>query len=90
MVARDPDDQTRRLFLPVKNNLALPGKGIAFRLEQRLVGEPDASVVSSSVVWDDHVETTADQALQAGDESVEAGGEPLVAVVGPGVCATGG
>ena len=28
--------------------------------------------------------------LQAGDEDVEAGGEPLVAVVGPGVRAEGG
>ncbi len=28
--------------------------------------------------------------LQAADEDVEAGGEPLVAVVGPGVCAKGG
>jgi hypothetical protein len=28
--------------------------------------------------------------LQAGDEGVEAGGEPLVAVVGPGVRAEGG
>ena len=28
--------------------------------------------------------------LQAADEGVEAGGEPLVAVVGPGVCAEGG
>jgi hypothetical protein len=27
---------------------------------------------------------------QAGDEGVEAGGEPLVAVPGPGVCADGG
>jgi hypothetical protein len=27
---------------------------------------------------------------QAGDEGVEAGGEPLVAVVGPGVCPEGG
>jgi hypothetical protein len=32
----------------------------------------------------------AEGCLQAGDEGVEAGGEPLVAVVGPGVCAEGG
>jgi hypothetical protein len=32
----------------------------------------------------------AEGCLQAGDEGVEAGGEALVAVVGPGVCADGG
>jgi HSP20 family protein len=32
----------------------------------------------------------AESCPQAGDEGVEAGGEPLVAVVGPGTCADGG
>jgi putative DNA primase/helicase len=69
MVTRDPDDETRRLFLPVKNNIAASRKGFAFRLEQRLVGDPDKGVVSSSVAWEGNYEhVSVDQALQAADE----------------------
>ena len=49
MVTRDVDDNDRRLFLPVKNNLAHPGKGLAFRLEQRISAIPAG--VSSRRRW---------------------------------------
>jgi AAA domain len=68
MVTRDPDNEDRRLFLPVKNNLAPMGQGLAFRLEQRIVGDETKGIVASSVVWDgEPVTISADQALQAAD-----------------------
>jgi putative DNA primase/helicase len=68
MVTRDPDDDARRLFLPVKNNLAPLGKGLAFRLKQRPVYE--AAILGSTIVWENEpVNISADAALRATDEA---------------------
>jgi KaiC/GvpD/RAD55 family RecA-like ATPase len=65
-VIEDADNDGRRLFLPVKNNLAALPHGLAFRLEQRIVSEPGRGIVASSVVWDSEpVTITAAEALAA-------------------------
>jgi hypothetical protein len=54
---------SRRLFLPLKNNLAPDRIGYAFRIEDKIV--PDG-IQTSAVVWDhDPVIITADEALAA-------------------------
>ena len=68
IVTRDPEDKHRRLLLPVKNNLAPLGKGFGFRLEQRIVGDPNEGIVASSIFWEsDHVDLPVDDALRATD-----------------------
>ena len=62
----DPDDPDRRLFLHAKNNLAPPPPGLAYRLEQTIVGGPGKDIVASRVKWElNHVSTTANEALAA-------------------------
>jgi RecA/RadA recombinase len=64
-VVSDPDDETglRRLFLQVKNNIAPPAPGLAFRLEQREIGD---GIIASAVAWDSSpVTVSADEALGA-------------------------
>jgi len=66
-VAKDKDDPKRRLMLPIKNNIAPDGGGLAYRIEPR--GANDHPVV----VWEpDAVSVSADDAL-AGDRD-DAGG----------------
>ena len=51
------------MFLHAKNNLARAPQGLAFRLEQSIVGD---GIVASRIVWDgEPVEITANEALAA-------------------------
>src|SRR5262249_52581494 len=68
IVTRDPEHAPPRLLPPAQTNLAAVGNGLAFRLEQRIVGDPREGIVASSVAWESEAVTmTADQALQATD-----------------------
>lgn len=64
-VIEDPEDDERRFLLQAKNNLGKKCKGLAFRLEQRLVGD---DVMSSNVMFEgDHVSESIDEALSASE-----------------------
>lgn len=64
-VVEDPEDDERRFLLQAKNNLGPRCKGLAFRLEQRLVGD---DVMSSNVMFEgNHVDESIDEALSASE-----------------------
>jgi putative DNA primase/helicase len=61
LVAKDPDDDTRRLFLLMKNNLAEGRGGLAFRVKGKAL---DGGIETSCVEWDaEPVTMTADEAM---------------------------
>lgn len=61
VVLADPQDNDRRLFLPVKNNLSVMPPGLAFRLEP--IGL-DKDIETSRIVWElGIVDMTADEAM---------------------------
>jgi putative DNA primase/helicase len=65
-VMKDSSDETRHLFLPVKNNLAPLGLGLAFRLVQHLIPGADGCGPASAVSWDSSpVTSTADEMMAA-------------------------
>ncbi len=64
-VIEDPEDDERRLFLQAKNNLGKKCKGLAFRLEQRLVAD---DIMSSNIMFEgEHVSQSIDEALVASE-----------------------
>jgi putative DNA primase/helicase len=62
-VIEDAEHDGRRLFLHAKNNLARAPQGLAFRLEQSLIGD---GIVPSRILWEaEPVPITANEALAA-------------------------
>jgi putative DNA primase/helicase len=71
LVIEDSEDENRRLFLQAKNNLGPKGKGLAFRVEQRLI---TGDILASNISWEsDHVTASVDEALLASE--TKGGGE---------------
>jgi predicted ATP-dependent serine protease len=65
LVAADPD-RTRRLFLPLKNNLGPDAEGLAFRIERSTVLSASGPIETSRVMWESEaVSITADEVMQA-------------------------
>ena len=70
-VIEDAENQGRYLVLHAKNNLAPPPQGLAYRLEQTIVG---ADIVASRTVWEtEPVTMTANQAMAAEMGGTEGG-----------------
>jgi hypothetical protein len=70
-IIADEENEGRALFLQVKNNLAPPQKGLAFRCLQTIVGD---GIVASYIEWDsDHVSRSADEALLAAEQRASGG-----------------
>jgi hypothetical protein len=74
-VVKDPEDDSRRLVLPVKSNVGAMPSGLAYALEQALAGYYEADgqaepIYASRVVWaPEPVSISADQAIAAGEGS---------------------
>ena len=69
MVDKDPDDQGRRLFLQIKNNIAMDPGGLAFRIGQHML---PGDIIGSAIYWDsERVSRTADEILAANEKASE-------------------
>ena len=64
VVAKDPDDDARRLFLPLKNNIGNDEGGLAFCIQSQHIQSDAGLIETSRVIWDGAaVSTRAEEAL---------------------------
>ncbi len=64
IVAKDQENETRRLFLPLKNNIGNDQTGLAFTLQSAQVESPAGLIDTSRVIWETNAVTvTADEAM---------------------------
>jgi putative DNA primase/helicase len=76
IVLKDKDQPTRRLFLPIKNNLGSDCSGLAFELSGVKLDSAAGPIDTCHVVWDSEpVEMTANEAMSQTDASTTDGAE---------------
>ena len=65
LVAEDPKDKARRLFLPMKNNVGPDAQGLAYRIEPATVPSAGGPLSTSRVAWESEAVTiTANEAME--------------------------
>lgn len=66
MVMKDKDDESKRLFMPVKNNIANDNGGFSFRVKSFVL---DGGIETSHVVWDkEPVTKTLSELMASADD----------------------
>jgi KaiC/GvpD/RAD55 family RecA-like ATPase len=66
LVSSDPQDKSRRFFLPMKNNLGPDATGLAFCIEGTTIGSTAGPLTTSRVCWESEaVSITADELMEA-------------------------
>ena len=64
LVAKDPENEVRRLFLPLKNNIGNDQTGLAFAVQSAQVKSEAGLIETSRVIWEaEAVTVTADEAM---------------------------
>ena len=89
LVAKDKDDDNRRLFLPLKNNIGHDRSGLAYELRAASIDSPAGMIESCHVVWHSEAVTmTADEVLRQDNDTRQTAsdeaGEWLQAVLADG------
>jgi putative DNA primase/helicase len=65
LIGTDPQDKSRRLFLPLKENLSPAAGGLAFSIEGATVPSPRGLIETARVIWEpEPVTMTVDEAIR--------------------------
>lgn len=72
LICKDSNDERRRLFVPVKNNLADDTKGLAFTLEKWGIIHQGIEIQTSKIEWEEkEFEVSANDVLSSKPEEIE-------------------
>lgn len=65
-IMKDPEDASRRLFIPIKNNLGKDDEGFVYKIKPSLVGN---NIATSRIEWlKEKISTTANEILNSVNE----------------------